>query len=305
MTKTIRATLLLVLSLLAVPASLALAAPQHSPDAQGARADIQKALGFLPRFFDAMADAVLPGAWEEMKGLQLNPNSALPGRTKELIGLAVAAQVPCRYCTYAHSEFARLNGASEAQLAEAVALAGLERHWSAYLYGTQIDEGKFRAEIARMVQNAKKPAPNKAAPIKVVDAKSALADIEATLGFVPEFLRNVPEAALPGAWRELKSLKLDPNTSIAAKDKALIELAVASQVPSRPCIVAETELAKLAGASEREIQEAVGMAAITRNMSTMLNGQQTDENAFRADIDKLVQGVKAAQKKAAATTAKR
>jgi AhpD family alkylhydroperoxidase len=240
-----------------------------------------------------------------MKGLQLNPNSALPGRTKELIGLAVAAQVPCRYCTYAHSEFARLNGASEAQLAEAVALAGLERHWSAYLYGTQIDEGKFRAEVARIVQNAKKPAANKAAPIKVVDAKSALADIEATLGFVPEFLRNVPEVALPGAWRELKSLKLDPNTSIAAKDKALIELAVASQVPSRPCIVAETEFAKLAGASEREIQEAVGMAAITRNMSTMLNGQQTDENAFRADIDKLVQGVKAAQKKAAATTAKR
>src|SRR5262245_32609113 len=228
MTKTIRTVLLFALTLLAVPAGLAIAAPPaHSPDAQAARADIQKTLGFLPRFFDAMADSVLPGAWEEMKGLQLNPNSALPGKSKELIGLAVAAQVPCKYCVYAHTEFALLNGATQTQVAEAVALAGMERHWSAYLYGTQIDEAKFRSEIARIVANAKKPANAKRPAIKVVDAKTALADIEATLGFVPEFLRKVPESALPGAWRELKSLKLDPNTSISPKDKALIELAVA------------------------------------------------------------------------------
>ena len=41
------------------------------------------------------------------------------------------------------------------------------------------------------------------------------------------------------------------------------------------------------------------MAAITRNMSTLLNGQQVDDRAFRADVDRLVAGVKAAQKKAA------
>ena len=34
----------------------------------------------------------------------LNPNSALSGKAKELIGLAVAAQVPCQYCIYAHTE---------------------------------------------------------------------------------------------------------------------------------------------------------------------------------------------------------
>ena len=304
MTKSIRTFLLLALTLLALPGGFALAAPARSPDAQAARADIAKTLGFLPRFFDAMADTVLPGAWEEMKGLQLNPNSALPGRTKELIGLAVAAQVPCRYCVYAHTEFAQLNGASSVQIAEAVALAGLERHSSAYLYGAQIDEAKFRADVARMVQNAKQPASGKAA-IKVVDEQSALADIQATLGFVPEFLRKIPGVALPGAWRELKSLKLDPTTSIAPKDKALIGLAVASQVPSKYCVIAETEFAKLAGASDREINEALGMAAITRNMSTLLNGQLTDEDAFRADVQRLVNGAKAAQKKAAATTAKR
>jgi hypothetical protein len=35
---------------------------------------------------------MLPGAWEELKGFQLNPATTLDGRTKELIGLAVAAQ---------------------------------------------------------------------------------------------------------------------------------------------------------------------------------------------------------------------
>src|SRR5688572_26234135 len=65
--------------------------------------DIQKTLGFVPAFFQKLPDSMLPGAWEEMKGLQLNPATALDGRTKELIGLAVAAQVPCRYCIIAHT----------------------------------------------------------------------------------------------------------------------------------------------------------------------------------------------------------
>jgi AhpD family alkylhydroperoxidase len=94
----------------------------------------------------------------------------------------------------------------------------------------------------------------------------------------------------------MKSLKLSPSTSLGAKDKALIALAVASQVPSRPCVLAETEFAKLAGATSQEIAEAIGMAAITRNMSTVLNGMQTDESAFRADVAKLVRGVRAAQR---------
>jgi AhpD family alkylhydroperoxidase len=304
MKKTLLNTLVMPLVLVTLSTGLAAAQDQtHSPQAQATRVDIKKTLGFVPGFLDSMPDAALPGAWEEMKGLQLNPTTALPGKVKELIGLAVAAQVPCRYCTYAHDQFAKLNGASAAELGEAVAVAGVERHWAAYFYGMQLDETKFRAEVARLVENAKKPAQPAAAPIQVVDAKSARQDIERTLGFVPEFLSKVSEGALPGAWRELKELKLNPSTSISAKNKALIALAVGSQVPSRACILSETEFAKLAGASEREIAEAVGMAALTRNLSTLINGLQIDEPAFRADITRVVNNVKAAQKKASALTA--
>ncbi|MEO8184015.1 MAG: carboxymuconolactone decarboxylase family protein [Deltaproteobacteria bacterium] len=293
------------LSTLVALCGLAVSAPalaQDNASAAQARDDIKTTLGFVPGFFKVMSDVAIDGAWQEMKGLQMNPASALSGKTKELIGLAVAAQVPCHYCIYAHTEFAKLNGATPAEIAEAVALAGVERHWSAYIYGTGLDQTRFKADLDRIVAGAKAAKPA-ATPITAVDAASARKDIEQTFGFVPEFLRRVPDSALPGAWNELESVKLSPNTHISAKHKALISLAVASQVPSEPCVLSETAFAKLAGASEREIQEAVGMAAITRNMSTMLNGQQTDERAFHADIDRLVNGVKAAQAKASKTPA--
>ena len=284
--------------------ALSVAATTASADpaaAQATRADIAKTIGFVPGFFTVMSDTAVPGAWQEMKGLQMNPGTALPGRTKELIGLAVAAQVPCRYCVYGHTEFAKLNGATDAEIAEAVAVGGVERHWNAYLFGVQIDDAKMAADVARIVANAKKGT-TPPLPIVVTDEKSALRDIEQTLGFVPELLRRVPGAALPGAWREMKDVELSPSV-LSGKVKSLIALAVASQTSSRPCVQAETEFAKLNGATEREIAEAVGMAAITRNMSTVLNGQLIDEQAFRADVDRLVAGAKAAAKKA--TTASR
>src|SRR5690349_25020581 len=126
-------------------------APKAAADA--ARADIQATLGFVPAFFKAVPDRALPGAWMEMKTLQMNPSTALPPKIKELIGLAVASQIPCRYCIYAHTQFAKLGGAGDAEIGEAVAVAALARHWSTYLNGIQTDETKFRGEITRLTEN--------------------------------------------------------------------------------------------------------------------------------------------------------
>jgi AhpD family alkylhydroperoxidase len=229
-----------------------------------------------------------------MKSIQMNPSTALPGKVKELIGLAVAAQVPCRYCTYAHTQFAKLNGASQTEIGEAVVIASLTRHWSTVLQGFQTDLGKFKTEIAKLVAHAKKNAgsPAAAQPIQVVDASTAAQDIQQSWGSVPEFMRRFPAEGLAGAWKELRDVEMSPNTALSNKHKSLIGLAVAAQIPCRFCLAADTEFAKLEGASEREIAEAIAMAAITRHWSTYLNGMQTDEPAFRRDVDALVRAAK-------------
>jgi AhpD family alkylhydroperoxidase len=286
-------------------ASAARAEGTAAAAAQAARADIQKTFGFVPQFILRMPEVALPGAWEEMKSLQMNPNTALPPKVKELIGLAVASQIPCRYCIVAHTQFARLGGASEAEVGEAVTMAALTRHWSTFLNGIQTDETKFRGEIKTLVENVKRAMANPGtaapAPVTVTDGASALRDINQTLGSTPEFLKRFPEGARAGAWREFKDVQLNPATALSGKYKELVGLAVASQIPCRYCIVAHTEFARLNGATDAEITEAIAMASLTRNFSTMLNGLQVDEAQFRRDIERLVKGAKAAAKRSRET----
>jgi AhpD family alkylhydroperoxidase len=286
---------LFLLALLFVAGS----AKAQSADAARTRADIQKTFGFVPAFIQQTPDAFLPGAWSELVALEMSTNTALPCETKELIGLAVAAQIPCRYCTYAHTEFAKLSGADSTEIGEALAMAALTRHWSTFFNGMQLDENKFRAEIGQLVANAKYAAKmGAAAPkqIAVVDAKSAMEDIRQNFGFVPAFIKRFPAEGLPGAWLAMKNVEMNPATKLSGKHKSLIALAVASQVPCKYCIIADTEFAKLEGASEREITEAVAMGALVRQWSTILNGVQADEAQYRKDIDRLVAGAKQAMK---------
>ena len=269
--------------------------------AAAARADIGKTLGFVPQLFLKFPEEMLPGVWEEMKTLQMNPHTALPGRTKELIGLAVAAQVPCRYCIIGHTEFARLNGASETEIGEAVGMAAITRHWSTFLNGIQTDESKFRGEIAKIIAHVKASAGKAPAgkPVTVVDGDTALAEVTQLLGSAPEFLQRFPSEARAGAWRQMRDVQMSPATAISGKNKELIGLAVASQVPCRYCIIAHTEFARLNGATDAEITEAIAMGAFTRDMSTLLNGMQVDEAQFRKDVDHLVRNATGKNERAA------
>jgi AhpD family alkylhydroperoxidase len=116
--------------------------------------DIEATLGSVPSMFKAMPPAGIAGAWNEFKTVQLNPNTALSGKEKELIGLAVAAQIPCTYCIYFHTQAAKLNGASDAEVREAVAMAAISRHWSTVLNGMQVDPAQFRQETDAVLRLA-------------------------------------------------------------------------------------------------------------------------------------------------------
>ena len=130
--------------------------------AEAAYKDIEQTLGQVPSIFKAFPEVGIAGAWAEFKSVQLNPSTALDGKTKELLGLAVAAQIPCQYCVYFHTAAARLNGASEAEIQEAVAMASIVRHWSTVLNGMDVDLATFKRETDEMLSRAAEMA--KAAP---------------------------------------------------------------------------------------------------------------------------------------------
>jgi AhpD family alkylhydroperoxidase len=135
---------------------LAGAAPAQQPDTSAAATyrDIEATLGFVPGFFKAFPEAGIAGAWGEFKSVQLSTTTALPAKMKELIGLAVASQIPCTYCIYFHTAMARANGATEEEVREAVAMASITRHWSTVLNGMQVDLSTFKAETDRALRMA-------------------------------------------------------------------------------------------------------------------------------------------------------
>ena len=121
-------------------------AAQASAAARDARGEIERALGQVPGMFRFFPDAGIPGAWAEFRDFQMGQATALNGKVKELIGLAVSAQVPCTYCVYFHTRAARLNGATDEEIREAVGMAAVTRHWSTVLNGSGQDLAEFRRE---------------------------------------------------------------------------------------------------------------------------------------------------------------
>ena len=134
----------------------ALAQPTSAQEAQiqATYRDIEQTLGLVPSFLKQMPESAIAGAWAEMKGFQLNPKTQLNGKTKELIGLAVAAQIPCQYCIYFHTAAAKANGATDEEIKEAVAMAAVVRHWSAVLNGTQVDLDGFKRDTDKVLDVA-------------------------------------------------------------------------------------------------------------------------------------------------------
>jgi AhpD family alkylhydroperoxidase len=139
------------LGLLVAPAQPAFAQEAQS---QATYRDIEQTLGSVPSFFKQLPESALAGAWAEMKAFQLSPKTQLNGKTKELIGLAVAAQIPCQYCIYFHTAAAKANGATEEEIREAVAMAAVVRHWSTVLNGMQVDLNGFKRETDTVLRQA-------------------------------------------------------------------------------------------------------------------------------------------------------
>jgi len=139
-----------ILAAAAVTALLALAAPasaQDAPAVEATYADIQATFGVVPSHVKGYPPSAIAGAWEMTKGLLLDPSNSLEPKVKSLINLAVAAQIPCQYCIWLETKTAKAQGATDAEVAEAVAQAAYVRHWSTVINGLQIPFETFKAEF--------------------------------------------------------------------------------------------------------------------------------------------------------------
>ena len=128
--------------------AMGLAAPARADDTYDAAIkDIQATMGGVPSFIGQFPKAGLPGAWAEVKALELSDDTALSPKVKALISLAVSAQIPCTYCIWSDTANARRFGASDQEIQEAVAMSALTRHWSTVLNGMQVDFDTFKKEM--------------------------------------------------------------------------------------------------------------------------------------------------------------
>jgi AhpD family alkylhydroperoxidase len=109
-----------------------------------AQAEMKAMFGAVPVMFTKLPMHVRASSWEWFKSVQ-NPNSSIPPKYGELIGLAVASQIPCEYCVYAHTTMAKMLGATEEEIQEAVLKGAEVRHWSTILNGNQVDFESFKS----------------------------------------------------------------------------------------------------------------------------------------------------------------
>ena len=112
-------------------------------------ADIKDTLGLVPEFFATIPDQYIDQEWQLFKAIELG-ETLIPNKYKELIGIALHSETKCHYCTLFHTEAAKLFGATDAEIQEAVHYAKLSLGWSAYLNGMQIDFESFKNEFKQI-----------------------------------------------------------------------------------------------------------------------------------------------------------
>lgn len=114
--------------------------------------EIREEMGLVPTFFDEIPDELMEREWSLFRHFELD-ETHIPNKYKELIGIAVHAETKCRYCTLFHTEAARLFGATDEEIQEAVHYAKHTVGWSAYLNGIQQDFEEFRREMGRVADH--------------------------------------------------------------------------------------------------------------------------------------------------------
>ena len=116
--------------------------------------EIEETFGLVPSMFKSIPDSSLEAEWQLFKRVQLE-EGPIPAKYRELIGLAIAGVTKCRYCALYHTEVAKLFGATDEEIEDAVHFAKSTAGWSAYVNGLQLDFDQFKDEILQACEHVR------------------------------------------------------------------------------------------------------------------------------------------------------
>jgi len=119
--------------------------------------ECREMFGLVPEWLKAMPDSAIGGFWSLMRDFYL-AETKIPNKYKELIGIAVSGATRCKYCQLFHAEGARLNGATDEEIAEASMMAGVTMAGSTFLNAQGVDYDQFAKETQQIVAYVKKQA---------------------------------------------------------------------------------------------------------------------------------------------------
>lgn len=114
--------------------------------------EIEQTFGLVPSMFKDVPESMLEQEWKLFRQIELE-EGPIPQKYRELMGVAISGVTKCSYCTYYHTEVARLFGATEEEIEAAVHYAKLTAGWSTYVNGLQLDYDQFRNEVKQACEH--------------------------------------------------------------------------------------------------------------------------------------------------------
>lgn len=108
--------------------------------------EMEETFGLVPPPLETIPEDDADNEWPTFKKYTVG-ETQIPAKYRELMGLAVAANIKCPYCAVFHREAAKLHGATEDELREAYSLASFTARYSAMLHAQQYPMEEFTEKL--------------------------------------------------------------------------------------------------------------------------------------------------------------
>ena len=128
-----------------------------------------------------------------------------------------------------------------------------------------------------------KPAQAVSTPPPAPSRAAIEAEITQMFGLVPVMFTLVPDDEIELEWRLFKKVQFDPGP-VPNKYRELLGLGISATTRCQYCIAYHTEVARMFGATDAEIEATVHYAKSSAGWSAYLNGMEVDLAQFKREV---------------------